>query len=88
MAGRAWVLAETDWKAVRETAYDVAILPWGATEAHNYHLPYATDVFETLAVAAEAARIAWQQGTRPLVLPAVPFGSNEQQLDIQGTINI
>ena len=88
MGGRPWVLAEVALKAVRETAYDVAVLPWGATEAHNYHLPYATDVFETLEVAAEAARIAWQEGSRPLVLPALPFGANEQQLDIPGTINM
>ncbi|HIF24164.1 MAG TPA: creatininase family protein [Gemmatimonadetes bacterium] len=88
MGGRPWVLAETALKEVRETAYDVAILPWGATEAHNYHLPYATDVFETLEVAVEAARIAWREGLRPLVLPALPFGANEQQLDIPGTINM
>jgi creatinine amidohydrolase len=88
MGGRPWVLGEVTLKGVQETAYDVAILPWGATEAHNYHLPYATDVFETLEVAAEAARIAWQEGLRPLVLPALPFGANEQQLDIPGTINM
>ena len=42
--GRPWVLAETTWAAVRETRYEVAVLPWGATEAHNLHLPYGTDV--------------------------------------------
>ena len=40
---RPYILAETNFKAVKEQNYTVAILPWGATEAHNYHLPYATD---------------------------------------------
>ena len=43
MPGRPYVLAETTWKSIRETAFEVAVLPWGATEAHNYHLPYGTD---------------------------------------------
>lgn len=28
---------------VKELKYDVIILPWGATEPHNLHLPYLTD---------------------------------------------
>lgn len=58
MTRRPWILAETNWNTVAITAYEVAILPWGATEAHNYHLPYATDVIECDALAAESARIA------------------------------
>ena len=38
------ILATTNWKAIRSTEYQIAILPWGATEAHNYHLPYGTDI--------------------------------------------
>lgn len=88
MPGRPYILAETTWQAVRNTAYDVAVLPWGATEAHNYHLPYATDVYESAAIAGEAARIAWERGARIAVLPAVPFGVNTGQLDIPLTINM
>jgi len=88
MSGRPWLLSETTWKDVREGAYDVAVLPWGATEPHNYHLPFATDVYETQAIAAESARIAWERWARPLVLPTVPFGVNAQQLDLPGTINL
>lgn len=40
---RPYVLAETNWKTVKTQNYTVAVLPWGATEAHNFHLPYATD---------------------------------------------
>ena len=28
---------------VKDVKYDVVILPWGATEPHNLHLPYLTD---------------------------------------------
>ncbi len=83
-----YLAAETNWKAVRETSYEVAILPWGATEAHNYHLPYGTDVYESAAVAGEAARLAWVAGAAVVALPAVPFGVNTGQLDIPLTINM
>lgn len=88
MPPRPYILAETNWKTVRETTYDIAILPWGATEAHNYHLPYATDVMESDAVAAECARIAWERGTKVIVLPCVPFGVNTGQLDIPLCLNM
>ena len=81
-AGRPYVLAETTWKSVRETRFEVAVLPWGATEAHNYHLPYGTDTLETDAIAAEAARLAWEDGARVVVLPTVPVGVQSGQLDI------
>ena len=88
MPGRPYILAETTWKTVRATNYEVAILPWGATEAHNYHLPYATDIVECDHLAAESARWAWEDGARVIVLPTVPFGVNTGQLDIKLTINM
>ena len=88
MTPRPYILAETNWKTVSGTDYQVAILPWGATEAHNYHLPYATDVMECDAVAAESARIAWESGARVVVLPTVPFGVNTGQLDIKLCLNM
>ena len=88
MPSRPYVLAETHWKTVKNTDYAVAVLPWGATEAHNYHLPYGTDVIESDHIAAEAARIAWERGVKVIVLPTVPFGVNTGQLDIRLDINM
>jgi len=88
MAGRPYILAETSWKAVRDTAFQVAVLPWGATEAHNFHLPYATDIIQCDHVAAEAARRAWEAGARVVVLPTVPFGVQTGQLDIPLCLNL
>ena len=85
---RPYVLAETNWKTTKDTPYSVAILPWGATEAHNYHLPYATDNVLSESVAIRAAERAWSAGAKVIVLPAVPFGVNTTQLDIKLVINM
>ncbi|MDQ6718146.1 MAG: creatininase family protein [Gemmatimonadota bacterium] len=85
---RPYLLAETDWKSVKDSSYDVAILPWGATEPHNFHLPYATDVYESVAVAERSAEVAWGKGAKVIVLPAIPFGVNTGQLDLKLAINM
>ncbi|WP_234734182.1 creatininase family protein [Tellurirhabdus bombi] len=85
---RPYILAETNWKQIQETRFDLAILPWGATEAHNYHMPYATDVIEADTISAEAARLAWEQGAKVIVLPTIPFGVNTGQTDILLDINM
>ena len=88
MQTRPYILAESTWKTVDPTPYDVAVLPWGATEAHNYHLPYATDNIQSDALAAESARRAWERGAKVVVLPCVPFGVNTGQLDIKLCLNM
>jgi creatinine amidohydrolase len=85
---RPYILAETNWKAIKETKFEVAILPWGATEAHNYHLPYGTDIIEADLIAAESARIAWEEGAKVIVLPTIPFGVNTGQADILLDMNL
>ena len=87
-AARPYVLAESTWKAVRETAYEVAVLPWGATEPHNFHLPYGTDNYESGAIAIHAAAMAWERGAKVVVLPTVPFGVNTGQLDLRLALNM
>ena len=59
-----WVLADSTWETVRQAKYQVAVLPWGATEAHNRHLPYATDTIQAESVARLAAERAWAAGAR------------------------
>ena len=88
MPFRPYILAEAPWKFVSGAAYDVAVLPWGATEAHNYHLPYGTDNVESEYVSAESARIAWERGARVVVLPTVPFGVQTTQLDLKLCLNV
>ncbi|WP_420455616.1 creatininase family protein [Rubrivirga sp.] len=85
---RPYVLADLTWAVARDAATAVAVLPWGATEPHNTHLPYATDTIQAEAVAVEAARRAWERGARVLVLPPVPFGANAMQLGLGPTIDL
>lgn len=85
---RPYILAESNWKSIKDTAFDLAVLPWGATEAHNFHLPYATDNILAENIAAESAQIAWEAGAKVVVLPTIPFGVNTGQLDIRLDMNI
>ena len=85
---RPYVLAETNWKSVKEESFEVAILPWGATEAHNYHLPYATDNIQAENISIEAAKLAWEKNAKVIVLPTIPFGVNTGQMDITLCMNM
>ena len=85
---RPYILAETNWEALKDMEFELAVLPWGATEAHNYHLPYATDNFEADLFATESAKLAWKQGAKVIVLPTIPFGVNTGQSDIYLNINL
>ena len=82
------ILAETNWKFVKDTDYQLAILPWGATEAHNYHLPYSTDNIQCSYIAEQAAKRIWREGYRPIVLPCIPFGVQSAQIKVKFNINM
>jgi creatinine amidohydrolase len=84
---RPYVLEEANYRQLLDDRPNVAVLPWGATEAHNYHLPHGTDMIEASAVAQAAAGLAHARGAKPVVLPAIPFGNNAQQLDQVATIS-
>ncbi|MEX1139839.1 MAG: creatininase family protein [Bacteroidota bacterium] len=81
-------LATLPWKTVQKSKYEIAVLPWGATEPHNYHLPFCTDVIESEYVASEAARRAVEEGARIIVLPSIPYGVNTGQMDLHMTMNM
>lgn len=78
-----YILEQTNWKQVKNENYEVAVLPWGATEPHNYHLPYGTDSLETAKIAEVAAGKAWEKGAKIMVLPTIPLGvQNPGQIDL------
>lgn len=85
---RPYILSETNWKTIKQADIQLAVLPWGATEAHNYHLPYGTDNIIAENIAAEAARLAFTRGGKVIVLPAIPFGVNTGQPDVKLDMNL
>lgn len=85
---RPYLLKESNWNTIKDQEIELAILPWGATEAHNYHLPYSADIIESDYISAEAARIAWEKGAKIIVLPTIPYGVNTGQADIKLDMNI
>ncbi len=83
-----FLLEETNYKLTKDTDYEVAVLPWGATEAHNYHLPYGTDTIQVEHVARQAGETAWSNGAKVVILPCIPLGINTGQLDVTLCMNI
>lgn len=69
-----WKLAEVKYSYVKENPYEVAVLPLGATEPHNLHLPYGTDNYQVDRLGDLICERAHQQGARVALLPTIPFG--------------
>jgi creatinine amidohydrolase len=82
------ILVRSHWKHIKDEDFEVAILPWGATEAHNFHLPFGTDILEAEIIAEAASAEAQKLGAKIVVLPAIPFGVNTGQHDIKLDINL
>lgn len=72
---RPWHLADLTYRHVKNQTIEVAVLPFGATEPHNLHLPYATDTLQVEAVADLACARAHEDGAKVVCLPAIPFGT-------------
>ena len=85
---RPWLLSEINYGYVKEHPYEVAVLPMGATEPHNLHLPYGTDTFEGEGVAGRACELAWQRGARVVMLPAMPYGTETNMLEFPFAMNV
>jgi creatinine amidohydrolase len=84
---RAHILHEANYAQLLARRPNVAVLPWGATEAHNWHMPHGTDVVEAVSLAERAADLAVAAGARVIVLPAIPYGNNAQQQDQVATVH-
>ena len=82
-------LSVSAYGVTRGLDYDVALLPWGATEPHNLHLPYLTDAILSHDVAVDAAQMALEQyGVRAMVMPPVAMGAqNPGQRDLKFCIH-
>jgi creatinine amidohydrolase len=85
---RPWKLAETNYGAVQQQRYEVAVLPLGATEPHNLHLPYGTDALEGDTVGDKICEAAWQRGAKVILLPTIPYGTETNQRELPFAMNL
>jgi creatinine amidohydrolase len=81
---RPWNLAEQTHAFLRQHPWQVAVLPFGATEPHNLHMPYGTDNYQLDHIGDRACEFAYNKGAKVLLLPTIPFGVNTNHLKIPG----
>ena len=72
---RPWNLAETNYGYTKDQPFEVAVLPLGATEPHNLHLPYGTDTYEADAIGEHVCEEAHRRGAKVVLLPTIPYGT-------------
>jgi len=84
MAMNEFDLSTVSYGKVKNKRYDLAIVPWGATEPHNYHLPYLTDTILSYRLSIDALTWAMQKADiQGMILPPVSMGSqNPGQRDL------
>ncbi|HPM23127.1 MAG TPA: creatininase family protein [Phycisphaerae bacterium] len=69
-----WDLSATNLHRIAQRKYEVAVLPIGATEAHNRHLPEGEDTLDTTYIARRCCETAWPQCQSVICLPVIPYG--------------
>jgi creatinine amidohydrolase len=85
---RPYVLAETNYAYTKANPYEVAVLPLGATEPHNLHLPYGTDLFEGTVVGERICEAAHKRGAKVVLLPTIPYGTETNMHRLPLAINV
>ncbi len=85
---RPWKLAETNYGYTKQHRFEVAVLPLGATEPHNLHLPYGTDMFEGDVVGEKICETAHARGAKVVLLPTVPYGTETNQMAFPLAMNL
>lgn len=83
-----WNLAETNYGQIKGRKYEVAVLPLGATEPHNLHLPYSTDTQECNAIGGQICAAATERGAKVILLPTVPYGTETNQMAFPLAMNL
>ncbi|MDR1494210.1 MAG: creatininase family protein [Planctomycetaceae bacterium] len=83
-----WNLAKTNYAAVKSQKFEVAVLPIGATEPHNLHLPYSTDTLLGIGIGERICETAWNRGAKAALLPAIPYGTETNQRGFPFSMNV
>lgn len=85
---RPWKLSETNYGDVKQRHFEVAVLPLGATEPHNLHLPYGTDTLEADAIGEHVCEEAHRRGAKVILLPTIPYGTETNMRELPLAMNL
>ncbi|MFO0908321.1 MAG: creatininase family protein [Isosphaeraceae bacterium] len=86
---RPWLLSELNYGHVKSNPLpSVALLPFGATEPHNLHLPYGTDTYQVEVIGERACARAYEKGARVVMLPPLPYGTETNQMAFPLAMNL
>ena len=85
---RPWNLLEANLGQIKDAHFEVAVLPLGATEPHNLHLPYGTDVLEGTIVGEHICAAAHDQGAKVVLLPTIPYGTETNLREFPLAMNL
>ena len=88
MTAQPWNLEKTTYATVKRHHYEVAVLPIGATEPHNLHLPYGTDSIMGTGIGERICEAAWRRGARVMLLPTIPYGTETNQREFPFAMNV
>ncbi len=83
-----WNLNLTHYATVKNWSYEVAVLPLGATEPHNLHLPYSMDTREGDTIGEAICREAWRRDAKVMLLPTLPYGTQTNQREFPFSMNL
>lgn len=84
----AWDLIASNLHSIAKHQYSVAVLPVGATEAHNRHLPEGQDVLLATHVARRCCQTAWDKCQSVVCLPTLPYGVDCNLMSFPLTIHV
>ena len=83
-----WHLAHANYSQIRDARFEVAVLPLGATEPHNLHLPYSTDTLEGDVIGRAVCERAAADGARVVLLPTLPYGTQTNMRNLPLAMNL
>ena len=83
-----WNLIKANYGQIKDAEYEVAVLPLGATEPHNLHLPYGTDIFEGTVMGEKICAAAHERGAKVVLLPTMPFGTQTNMRKLPLALNV
>jgi len=88
MITKPWNLEKVTYATVKQLHFEVAVLPIGATEPHNLHLPYGTDSLMGIGIGERICETAWQRGAKVMLLPTIPYGTQTNQREFPFSMNV